>query len=156
MHIAPIKSVARAATFVTAFAIGFNCFAQSSSEQTTMSDVKDELTDVTKIIGEYSADRKDEAIAKVDDALNKLDAGIDELQSSIEKKSSQMSDSAREKAENSMKALRRQRNEVAEWYGGLKHSSADAWEQVKRGFTESYGTLRDSWSKAKQEFGKAS
>jgi chromosome segregation ATPase len=121
-----------------------------------MSDVKDELTDVTKIIGEYSADRKDEAIAKVDDALNKLDAGIDELQSSIEKKSSQMSDSAREKAENSMKALRRQRNEVAEWYGGLKHSSADAWEQVKRGFTESYGTLRDSWSKAKQEFGKAS
>ena len=156
MHFSPIAVAARTATFLTAFAIGFNCFAQSSSEQPTMSDVKDEMADAARVIGEYSADRKDEAIAKADAALKKLDASIDELDSTIDKRSSQMSNAAREKAENTMKALRQQRNQVAEWYGGLKHSSGDAWEHVKQGFAESYGTLRDSWSKAKQEFEKAS
>ena len=49
-------------------------------------------------------------------------------------------------------ALRRQRNELAEWYGGLKHSSAESWEQVKAGFVKSYEVLRESFAKARKEF----
>lgn len=156
MRFSSITATTRAATFLTAVVVGFNCFAQSSPEQATMGDVEDEMADVAKIIGQYSADRKDEAIAKADAALKKLDARIDKLGSTIEKKSDRMSDSARTKAENTMKALRQQRSQVAEWYGGLKHSSSGAWEHVKQGFAESYDTLQDSWSKAKQEFGKSS
>ena len=156
MRFSFVTAAPRAATFLIALAIGFNCFAQSASQQTTMGDVKDEMADVGKVIGQYSADRKDEAIAKADAALKKLDARIDKLGSSIEEKSNQMSDSARTKAANTMKALTRQRSQVAEWYGGLKHSSSDAWEHVKQGFAESYDTLQDSWSKAKREFEKSS
>jgi hypothetical protein len=49
-------------------------------------------------------------------------------------------------------ALRKQRNEVAEWYGGLKHSASNAWEDVKKGFLKSYQALRDTFDKAHSEF----
>src|SRR5260221_336005 len=44
-----------------------------------------------------------------------------------------------------------QRDEAAEWYGGLKHSSAESWEQVKAGFVKSYEVLRQSFAKARKE-----
>ena len=41
---------------------------------------------------------------------------------------------------------------LAEWYGGLKHSSSNAWEDVKTGFLESYHQLQGAFDKAAQEF----
>jgi hypothetical protein len=70
----------------------------------------------------------------------------------IEKKWDKMDKSARKQAKASLNAMRRQRNDLAEWYGALKHSSADAWEQVTNGFVKSYQTLRDSFAGAKEEF----
>ena len=64
-----------------------------------------------------------------------------------------MNKAAREKARANLKALRKQRNEVAEWYGGLKASSADAWEHMKKGFSDAYKSLGDAWEKSAQEFG---
>jgi hypothetical protein len=63
-----------------------------------------------------------------------------------------MDQSARKKARASLKALRKQRNEVAEWYGGLKHSSSNAWEDVKKGFLNSCQELRDTFHKVQGEF----
>jgi hypothetical protein len=63
-----------------------------------------------------------------------------------------MDQAARKKARATLAALRRERNEVAEWYGGLKHSSAESWEQVKTGFVKSYEVLRDSFARARKEF----
>jgi len=64
-----------------------------------------------------------------------------------------MDKTARQKARAGLRRLRQQRNQVAEWYGGLKSSSAKSWEQVKEGFSEAYKGLHDSWEKAKAEFG---
>ena len=47
---------------------------------------------------------------------------------------------------------RRQRNRVAEWYGGMEHGSAGAWDQVKRGFVTAYGELDSAFVKAAKEF----
>jgi len=41
---------------------------------------------------------------------------------------------------------------AAEWYGGLKHSSAESWEQVKTGFVKSYEVLKESFAKARKGF----
>ena len=49
--------------------------------------------------------------------------------------------------------LRKKRNELSEWYGGLKHSSANAWDHVKDGFAEGYESLEDAFDKADKEFG---
>ena len=49
-------------------------------------------------------------------------------------------------------ALYRQRNELAEWYGGIKYSSAGAWEEVKNGFIQSYHVLQKSFKQAAEKF----
>ncbi len=61
-----------------------------------------------------------------------------------------MDQAARRKARATLNALRRERNEVAEWYGGLKHGSAESWEQVKAGFLKSYQALKESFAKARK------
>ena len=152
MKSASHNNMARILAFAAACAIGSNCFAQSSSGETTAKDVKKELSDVSSVIQKYSADRKDEAVSTAKAALNELDASIAELESAIEAKSSQMSQATRRKASETMQGLRQQRNRVAEWYGGMKHSSRDAWVDVKKGFSESYSALVNSWDKARQEF----
>src|SRR5437899_2256442 len=58
---------------------------------------------------------------------------------------------ARKKARATLNALRRERNEAAEWYGGLKHSSAESWEQVKAGFVKSYEALKESFARARKQ-----
>jgi hypothetical protein len=58
----------------------------------------------------------------------------------------------RKKATAALTALRKQRNQIAEWYGGLKHSSSNAWDDVKKGFLRSYQELRDAFDKAQSEF----
>lgn len=51
-----------------------------------------------------------------------------------------------------LQAIKEKRNEVAEWYGGLKHSSSASWEEVKKGFSKSYKALADAFEKAAREF----
>jgi hypothetical protein len=63
-----------------------------------------------------------------------------------------MDQAARTKAQQTLTALRKHRTDVAEWYGGLKHSSNKAWEDVKAGFLKSYHELRDAFDKAAKEF----
>ena len=65
-----------------------------------------------------------------------------------------MTQAARQKVRANLKALRQQRKELAEWYGSFKNSSADAWEQMKKGFSDAYQTMSDSLEKAKSKYDK--
>lgn len=147
-----LSAITMSAMLVAAFAFAPTGFAQTSSDQTTLQDVKSETADVADAIKKYSASQKDKAVESAKAALNELDASIEELEATIEQKSGKMTQAAREKARKTMRDLRRQRTRVAEWYGGMKHSSKDAWEQVKEGFSESYGALTGAWDKARKEF----
>ena len=141
--------------FITAvfFAMGSASFAaQAAKHETGTRDVKGKVTDAAQAIEKYSVDQRDEAVKKAKAALDDLDARVDSLESRINKKWGQMDQSARQKARASLKALKKQRNEVAEWYGGLKHSSSNAWEDVKKGFLKSYQGLRDAFDKVYSQF----
>ena len=63
-----------------------------------------------------------------------------------------MGQAAREEALSTLKALRKKRNDLAEWYGGMQHSSAKAWDHVKEGFLDSYKALSEAYGKAVKEF----
>jgi len=64
----------------------------------------------------------------------------------------QMDQAARQRAASNLDALRKERNKVAEWYGGLKHGSSQAWEEVKTGFSNSSQDLQEGLKKAYNEF----
>jgi len=100
----------------------------------------------------YSVDQRDEALKKAKAVLGDLDACIEPLESQLNEKWDQMDQSARKKAMATLATLRKQRNDVAECYGGLKHSSSKAWEDVKESFLKSYQELRSTFDKVKGEF----
>jgi chromosome segregation ATPase len=124
------------------------CYAETSIEE-----VKQETHDLIQTLNAYTVDQRDEAIHKTKAALVNLDKRIDELEASVDKSWDKMDKAAREKARASLKALRKQRTQVAEWYGSLKSSSGDAWEHMKKGFSDAYKALNEAWEKSEKEFG---
>ena len=141
--------------FITAvfFAMASVSFAaQTSADQTTSKEVKEKVAEAAEAIKNYSVAQRDEALKKAKTVLDALDARIDRMQSQLNEKWDQMDQLTRQKGMAALTTLRKQRNEIAEWYGGLKHSSSKAWEDVKKGFLKSYQALRDTFNKVQSEF----
>jgi hypothetical protein len=126
--------------------------SKKAGAQTTAKQVRQEVADAAEAIKNYTADNRDEAANKAKSALDALDARISALEAQIDRNWDKMDKAARERARNTMKALHEQRVQVAEWYGSLKNSTADAWEHTKNGFSDAYKSLRTAWEKAEREY----
>jgi hypothetical protein len=139
--------------FITAIflAVGSVLFAAKTSAE-KREDVKENVTEAAEGIKNYSFDQRDRTIVKAKAGLADLGTRIDRMESPLNREWDRMDQSAREATIATLTALRKQRNEVAEWYGGLKHSSRNAWEDVKKGFLKSYQELRDAFDRAHSQF----
>jgi DNA repair exonuclease SbcCD ATPase subunit len=128
------------------------CYAKTPAGTTSIDEVKQDAQSLMQTLKTYTADRRDEASNKAKAALDNLDARIETLETSIDNNWDKMNKVARNNARASLKALRSQRIELAEWYGRLKSSSNDAWGKMKIGFSDAYGAVNSAWGKAKKEF----
>ena len=128
------------------------CYAETSTDKTSIEEVKKETQDLLQTLNAYTVEQKEEAIRKTKTALDNLDKRIDSLQARIDRNWDQMDKAARDKARSNLKALRKARTQVAEWYGSLKNSTVDAWEHMKKGFSKAYKSLNDAWEKSVKEF----
>jgi peptidoglycan hydrolase CwlO-like protein len=126
--------------------------AEPQAKETTAKDVGKKIGDAGKSVKDFSIEQRDEAVKNAKAALDDLDARIRRLSAKIEREWDSMDAATRRKSRETLEALNRQRNEAAEWYGGLKHSSKEAWEEVKGGFVKSYDSLKESLAKAKDKF----
>jgi hypothetical protein len=126
--------------------------AEPPGGKTTAKDVSKKVEDTGKAIKDYTVAQRDEAIKQAKAALDDLDRRIGRLERKLDSDWDRMDQDARKKARAALSTLRKERNEAGEWYGGLKHSSAEAWEQVKAGFVKSYEDLKKSFAKARKEF----
>ncbi len=126
--------------------------AHATSQKTTIQDVQQETQDLLKTLKGYGVAQRDEAIRDTKEALERVDNRIDALEARVDNKWDQMNAAARETARENLRALRKQRNQMAEWYGGLKNSSDSAWDHVKQGISKAYQDLSKAWEKAEQEF----
>lgn len=134
------------------FSVAPMSHAQAANDNTSMEDIQKETQDLLKTIGSYSVDKKDEAVQTAKDGLNEVDKRIDALEAKMDQNWDKMSQAAREQTRENLKALRKQRNQVAEWYGGMKNSTADAWENMKKGYSEAYNKLENAWEKSANAF----
>lgn len=128
------------------------CYAETPADKTSIKEVKQETQELIQALKAYSADQRDAAIQKSKAALDNLDKRIDALETRIDNNWDKMNKTAREKARASLKSLRQQRVQLAEWYGSFKNSSDGAWEQMKKGFSNAYSAINDAWEKAEKEF----
>lgn len=147
-----MKSVVYGCIMVGLLGVAPLCQAETENNPPSFEQVKKETRDLLHTIASYSAEKKNEAVQSAKEGLDRLDRRIDSLQAWIDEHWSQMSEATRQQARETLDTLRRQRVEAAEWYGRMKASSADAWEQVKQGFSKSYKALADTWEKSKQSF----
>ncbi len=145
--IAPILFLA---FFLTRAPLSFA--ADSPGGKTTGKDVSRKVDETAHAIKNYSAEQRDEALTNAKSVLADADARIDYLESEMSRNWGKMNASARKHARETMKTLRRQRQDLSQSYGELKRSSSNAWDEVKGGFAKSYDALRDSFSKAAKEF----
>ncbi len=129
------------------------CSAETSTNKTSIKEVRQEAQVLLQRLDAYTADQKDEAICKTKTALAELDKRIDALETRINENWDNMDKDARKKARDSLKASSKQRNQVAEWYARLQSSTENAWEHMKKGFANAYKTLHNSLGKSENEFG---
>jgi len=127
-------------------------YAQSSSQRITIQDVQQETQELLMTLKGYGVDQRDEAIRDIEKAIESVDNRIDALEARVDNQWDKMTAPARETARANLKALRKQRNQMAEWYGSLKASSDSAWDHVKQGVSKAYQDLSKAWEKAEQEF----
>ena len=139
-------------TFSGATVLSASSHKQDGKDETTAGDVKQKAGETYTALKEYSLEQRDEAVAAAKKRLKELDARIESMQQNLDENWQEMSQEARQRTRTTMKALRQQRQDVAEWYGGVQHSSAEAWEEVKKGFAASYDRLEKAIVKARDEF----
>ena len=126
--------------------------AHHEKEKTTAADVKEEAMETYQALKSYTLEQRDQAMAEANERLNKLDAQIETLQTRIDEGWQDMTQMARQETRQTLNALKQQRQEAAEWLGGMRHSSAAAWEEVKKGFADSYDRLEEAFRAAKRDF----
>src|SRR5262245_12387449 len=119
-----------------------------ADDKTGAKDVGQKVEDAGKAIGSYTIAQRDQAIRSAQAALKDMDAQLDRMEKKIGRDWDKMDAVARRNAKATMDALRKQRNETAEWVSRMQKSSAQAWDEVKSGFVKSYDALKQSFAKA--------
>lgn len=134
------------------FGVLSSSYAEISENKTSLKEIKKETQDLIKALKSYSVEQQDAAVRKTKATLDNLDRRIEALEARIHKNWDTMDQATRKKARDTLKALRKQRTQVAEWYESLKNSSADGWNHMKQGFSNAYQALQKAWEKAEEEF----
>jgi hypothetical protein len=125
--------------------------AQASKERAQRQEVRKEVGEAVDSIRNYSYERRQEAMAVARRSMDELDAQFDKLQAQSQADWARMSEATRSRSQRSAQALRRQRNALSEWYGGMRQSSATAWDEVKAGFVSSYHDLAAAIRQARDD-----
>jgi hypothetical protein len=127
-------------------------WAQKVDEKGSLQGVKQEVSEAYQSVKNFSVKQKDEAVKKSKNLMDDLDSRMEAMENSLDKKWDKLDQKAREQSRATMKSLRKQRDRVAEQYYELKYSSGKAWEEIKKGFVDTYRAISDSLSKAAKEF----
>jgi hypothetical protein len=121
------------------------------AQTTDAADVRAETAEAVEAIQAYSAEQRDRAVEATRETLADLDAAIDAREAWLRENWSALDEAAREQASESLRAARRARDRLGEWYGAMQHGTAAAWDDVKDGFADAYADLRSAWDDWRQE-----
>ncbi len=124
---------------------------QTQTDTVDTNKLQQEWTKSIATLKGYSADQRDQAIAEAASMLTAMDKRIDQLESRTAEQWATLNENMRRQREASLRNLRHKRNELSEWYGGMKHGSVGAWGTMKQGFINAFDTLSDSFRKARTE-----
>ncbi|WP_022850712.1 hypothetical protein [Limisalsivibrio acetivorans] len=103
----------------------------------------DKIEQKYEALKEYSETHKGEAVETARELREDIDRRIDTLENRADEEWDNMSSDAKTKYRKQMRQLRHQQNEISEWIGELKHSTGEAWEDVKGSIADSYEDTKE-------------
>jgi TolA-binding protein len=122
--------------------------SQQGDPFTTRQEVREEIDQAMEAVGAYSAQERDQALARARSALDRLDAEIERREHALREDWSEMSEQAREAARARLAELREARNRLGERYGALQAGTADAWDELTEGFAGAWDAFSEAWDAA--------
>jgi len=124
---------------------------QRETKEPQAKQTQKEVDEAIDAIRTYSIERRKDAMESARQATQELDHGAAELQDQLDRGWDRMSQATRARSRDTMNDLRQRRRDLAEWYGGIQHGSAEAWTEVKDGFVRSYHEMAEALKKARSE-----
>lgn len=103
-------------------------------------------------VSDFSKEQKDKIQKEFKDQLAALDKEIADINAKAKKAKETASDESKKQINDQVEFLEKRKSELKSDFKNLQNSSGKAWDQIKLGFQESMGTLKESFKKAKQEF----
>lgn len=141
-----------ALTSLPFFVFPERAIADRTEENSTENEVSVKLKELIASLKKLSSEQKDEAIKKANQAIDEMDASIKKLEKTIDTKWNQLDKQAKKDTKQKLAELRKKRTELVEWKDRMRESSKDAWQEIKKGFSEASGSLYRAFIKAKEEF----
>lgn len=145
-----------AAFFVGLLTLSAQAQSQQTDAATTFEDVQAEFSEAFAIIGAYTAQERDEALAALDATLQRLDAQIEETEDAVRDEWSEMSQATREQTAAAMRTLRERRNRLSEAAGALSQGMGTAWDDLMAGVRNGWTDLDRAWDDAEAAIGPES
>lgn len=116
--------------------------------KTTSTDVSEKAHDTWETFKAYVVDQKHKAVEHGRELLKKADVKIEEMENKAAKASGDTKAEYRE----SIKKLKKMRDNASKKLDELEKSSANSWDSAKDGFAEAYKDLHDAYKEANKKF----
>lgn len=120
--------------------------AEAPDDTPSMQRIGREMNDTARAIGDYSAQKGNEA-------ADTVKSGFNDLKSQTTEQWNRVDQATHEKSREALEAMGKQRDEAAIQADRLKDGSQDAWGHVKKGFSDAYSSFRQAWEKPGKENG---
>jgi hypothetical protein len=124
---------------------------RTDTEEQQRQEMRKEVDEAVGAIRSYSIERRKEAVAQARQAMEEADRRTAQFEARVRERWNHMDTATRQRSLDTMADLRQRRNELGEWSGGMKHSSKEAWGDVKSGFVRSYHDFIDALEQARTQ-----
>ena len=108
--------------------------------------VKAETKEAAQDMKDYAYAQKAEFVGKMQSQLDEINRDLDQLAAKIEKSS----DAAKAEAKPKLQALRDQTAKLTKQLDEASNATESTWDDVKAGFKNGYGELKDGFQAARQ------
>lgn len=118
-------------------------------QETTASDVMDEVTEAAQAAGDFTTDKIDEYKNSARAELESIEESIESLAGRVENMGGEMKD----EAQRALDDLRQKRDALAADIDEATADSMDAWNDVKAGLDRAWADLESATESAMERFG---
>lgn len=138
-----------------ALLISLSAWSQSADGEAVpaFEDVEKQAMELKQSVLTYSEEQRQALVSETKAALESFDQRINSLEGSIKARSDEMSTAAQRYADDMMKNLEHEREQLDKWFTTLQEDSTETWDHIIYSFSRAYDNFYDSWEDLEAQFG---